>query len=184
MVSYKDILSLEAKVEDLEKKLRSLEREESNYETELSGAKTRSNVGLSTMPLNMTVGLTVKMLADTDVSRIKSNLSEVKGNITATKSHIKSLEREVELLKQKWKEERKEAELVVEKDSIYIKGDKDKRDLLFNAKMIKIYPAYRIYIYRIKISSKNKEKVHENWYKWFWKNRSFRFPRCYGAHRC
>ena len=134
MVSYKDILSLEAKVEDLEKKLRSLEREESNYESELSGARTRSNVGLSTMPLNMTVGLTVKMLADSDVSRIKSNLSEVKANISATKSHIKSLEREVELLKQKWKAERKEAELVVEKDIIYVKGDKDKRDLLSNAK--------------------------------------------------
>ena len=134
MVSYKDILSLEAKVEDLEKKLRSLEREESNYESELSGARTRSNVGLSTMPLNMTVGLTVKMLADSDVSRIKSNLSEVKANISATKSHIKSLEREVELLKQKWKAERKEAELVVEKDIIYVKGDKDKRELLSNAK--------------------------------------------------
>ena len=134
MVSYKEILELESKVEDLERKLRSLEREESNYESELSGARTRSNVGLTTMPLNVTIGLTVKMLADTDISRVKSKLGEVQGNINATKSHIKSLEREIELLKKKWKEERKEAELVIDKDVIYVKGDKDKRDLLANAK--------------------------------------------------
>ena len=134
MVNYKEILELESKVEDLERKLRSLEREESNYESELSGARTRSNVGLTTMPLNVTIGLTVKMLADTDISRVKSKLGEVQGNINATKSHIKSLEREIELLKKKWKEERKEAELVIDKDVIYVKGDKDKRDLLANAK--------------------------------------------------
>ena len=134
MISYKDILELEDKVDDLKRKIRSLEREESDYESELSGARTRSNVGLTTMPLNLTVGLSLKMIADTDVSRINGKLGEVRGNITATKSYVTTLEREIEELKKKWKAERKEAELIIEKDSIYINGDDKKRDLLANAK--------------------------------------------------
>jgi hypothetical protein len=104
------------------------------YESQMRNARTKSNVGLSTMPFNLSTGASLKILGDGDYLRASSNLRTVKTELSEANKELKILERELDKLKKQWLSERKEAELIVEGDSIYIKGDDAKRDILSGVK--------------------------------------------------
>ena len=134
MVSYKDIVKIEEDVAELRRQIRDLESDKNKYESQMRNARTKSNVGLSTMPFNLSTGASLKILGDGDYLRASSNLRTVKTELSEANKELKILERELDKLKKQWLSERKEAELIVEGDSIYIKGDDAKRDILSGVK--------------------------------------------------
>lgn len=134
MVSYKDIVKIEEDVAKLRRQIRDIEGDKNKYESQMRNARTKSNVGLSTMPFNLSTGASLKILGDGDYLRASSNLRTVKTELSEANKELKILERELDKLKKQWLSERKEAELIVEGDSIYIKGDDAKRDILSGVK--------------------------------------------------
>ena len=134
MVSSKDIVKIEEDVAKLRRQIRDLESDKNKYESQMRNARTKSNVGLSTMPFNLSTGASLKILGDGDYLRASSNLRTVKTELSEANKELKILERELDKLKKQWLSERKEAELIVEGDSIYIKGDDAKRDILSGVK--------------------------------------------------
>lgn len=134
MVKYDSLVKLEREISDLRSKIRRLESEKSMHESNKSSAQTRSNIGLTTMPINMSLGLSMKIMADGDVRNIDSKISSLSSQISSSKSELRRLENEFDEMVKTWKAERREAELIVDHDKLYINGDASKMDILANAK--------------------------------------------------
>ncbi len=149
MVKYDSLVKLEKEISDLRSKIRRLESEKSMHESNRSSAQTRSNIGLTTMPINMSLGLSMKIMADGDVRNIESKISSLSSQISSSKSELRRLEHEFDEMVKTWKAERKEAQLIVDHDKLYIKGDNSKMDILANAKK-----------YRLEVKTKLNELVN------------------------
>lgn len=137
MVSYEIIKRMNDEIESLESKIRDLERKKSSLKTDRDHAKAVSNVGMATMAVDLTVGLSSKTIADHKVREIEEEIRKVDDKIYDYDKQLHKLVKEYSLLLKQWDEERVEAELVVEGDKVYIKGDNEKRDILENVKSVR-----------------------------------------------
>ena len=111
MVKYDSLVKLEKEISDLRSKIRRLESEKSMHESKKSSAQTRSNIGLTTMPINMSLGLSMKIMADGDVRNIESKISSLSSQISSSKSELRRLEHEFDEMVKTWKAERAPAPL-------------------------------------------------------------------------
>lgn len=137
MIKYETLKKISDEIDDLESSIYDLEREKRYLENDKREAEGVSNIGMATMAVNMTVGLSSKMVADNKVRELESKIDKIKDKIYETEKLLSKRKTEYRDALKEWEEERKEAELVIDGDNIYIKGDKDKKDVLESVKSVR-----------------------------------------------
>jgi hypothetical protein len=134
---YEEILEIENEIEELEEKKRSIETQISSERSKKSNAASRSAVGLGMMFQNPAAGYAIKSNADMQYLRNSSDILDLESELKKTDERIATLSARSRKMRKAWDESLKTAELVVEGDKLYIKGDPNKFDLLSSAKDIR-----------------------------------------------
>ena len=134
---YEEILEIEKEIEELEEKKRSIETQISSERSKKSNAASRSAVGLGMMFQNPAAGYVIKSNADMQYLRNSSDILDLESELKKTDERIATLSARSRKMRKAWDESLKTAELVVEGDKLYIKGDPNKFDLLSSAKDIR-----------------------------------------------
>lgn len=132
----KEISILEKKLEALNSKKSFLESQKRSYEITYDSARRQSSLGTSVMFNNISLGYAVRSGGESEKRRALSSIKEAERKIEECDQEISKVTKQINKLKNEQMETQKDATLITKGDSIYIKGDDSKVDLL---KVVKEY---------------------------------------------